>query len=189
MVSTCTPALPGQWRNPACLLPGEHSQLGRLGFAIMLIAFLVKTRQRLSFWCLLCSKFLGTKKETQTHAQYAPRPEAFGIQALPGSCKGWPCPDKQVKFPCICLKRNTPQWANLSSGYTNILFPKARPWNTASPHICPAGPRFHRTYLVSGPPAARSSRPAELGPGSRHQQSLHEGLQHPKNHSEAVAAN
>ena len=46
-------------------------------------------------------KFLGTKKRTQTHAQYAPRPEAFGIQALPGSCKGRLRPDKEVKFPCV----------------------------------------------------------------------------------------
>lgn len=51
----------------------------------------------------------GYQETTQTHVQYAPRHEAFGIQALPGSCKGWPRPDKQVKFPCICLKRNTPQ--------------------------------------------------------------------------------
>ena len=91
----------------ALLLPGEHSPLGRLGFAIGLTPFFSKCALFTSFSRhLLCSKPLGTppENELQTHAQYAPLPEIFGTLALQAcGAKARLCPGKEVEFTCVLL--------------------------------------------------------------------------------------
>lgn len=88
-------------------------------------------------------------KRIHTYAQYAFEARPLASWPFQEAAKAGPRPGKEVEFLAFCLKRNTPQEVKFELGVTQaVLFPKAHPWNTAPPHLCPVNTPAGLTWLA-----------------------------------------